>query len=124
MRINKANESKQIMTSNDKHNISFKLGTITPQQISRSFTVLRQDTGSTASKIIKHRRQQSDSRTRNASKQKISMFNDVENEANNQSKNFSMYNLRQLLATNIKSNKENRSLSKGTQPRMKKSHKK
>lgn len=112
------------MSSNDKHNISFKLGAVTPQQISRSFTVLRQDTGSTGSKIIKHRRQQSDSRTRNMTKQKINMMSDIDNDGNGPGKNFSMYNLRQLLITNIKTNKENRPLSKTAQSRAKKSHRK
>jgi len=37
-----------------------KLCSITPQEISKSFTILRQDTGSTGTKIIRHTRQHSD----------------------------------------------------------------
>mmetsp|Transcript_8188 Transcript_8188/g.7787 ORF Transcript_8188/g.7787 Transcript_8188/m.7787 type:complete len:162 (+) Transcript_8188:751-1236(+) len=39
----------------------------TTQEMTRSFTVLRQDTGSTGSKIIRHKRQHSDSSGRNVS---------------------------------------------------------
>lgn len=38
-----------------------KKGSCTPQEVSRSFTVLQQDTGSTGSRMIQHRRQHSDS---------------------------------------------------------------
>lgn len=76
-KIHKAQE-KQIVNIDDTKPISsFKLQSVTPQQINRSFTVLRQDTGSTGTRFIKHRRQKSDSRSRNMSKHRGSMLNDT-----------------------------------------------
>jgi len=98
----------------EKTNNHFKLGAITPQEISRSFTVLRHDTGSTGSKFIKHRRQQSDSISRNFGKQSNSIFEEEKLAA--QGHNFSMHNLRQLLASTIKTNrKDSKILSKKNQ---------
>jgi hypothetical protein len=62
----------------------FKLGVSTPQELSRSFTILRQDTGSTGSKVISHTRQHSDSYVRNQS----------------------MHNLKKLLSNTLQINKK------------------
>lgn len=58
-RIQEAQEKRNLFNKPDDN---FKLKVETPNECSRSFTVLRQDTGSTGPKIIKHRRQHSDNR--------------------------------------------------------------
>lgn len=73
-------QNKRNLSINDQIIGNFNGKAETPQQEgSRSFTVLRQDTGSTSSKFVRHQRQHSDSRTRN----------------------FSMQNLKQILANTI-----------------------
>lgn len=72
-------QNKRNLSINDQIVSKFKVKAETPQEGSRSFTVLRQDTGSTSSKFVRHQRQHSDSRTRN----------------------FSMQNLKQILANTI-----------------------
>lgn len=52
-------------------NKKFVLTVDTPHEISRSFNVLRQDTGSTVTKIIEHRRQLSDTLNRKGSLQSL-----------------------------------------------------
>lgn len=51
------------------------------------------------------------------------MLNEVEPEVN-PNHNFSMYNLRQLLTTGMKANKETRIMAKSAQSKTKKSHRK
>lgn len=77
-----AAQEKRLIGTDD--NNKFKLGVSTPQELSRSFTILRQDTGSTGSKVISHSRQHSDSHVRNQS----------------------MHNLKKLLSNTLQINKK------------------
>jgi len=60
LKVHKYQESREKIYCNNGEQI-LNLNSASPQEISRSFTIVRQDTGSTNSKIIKHRRQYSDS---------------------------------------------------------------
>ena len=64
-------QNKRNLTINDQIISKFKVKAGTPQEGSRSFAVLRHDTGSTSSKFVRHQRQHSDSRTRNLSMQNL-----------------------------------------------------
>lgn len=81
---------------------SFKLGTETPQEISRSFTILRQDTGSTGSnKIISHRRQHSDTTL-----PRRSSLQNLKQVLSNQSKVQKIYNNPQTIKISKKSHRK------------------
>ena len=55
---------RKLFFENKVHN-NFRLGIITPQEGSKSFSVLQQDTGSTDSKIIEPRNKKNESHSRN-----------------------------------------------------------
>lgn len=66
------NSRRNLEIDKDKDiNKKFILTVDTPHEVSKSFNVLRQDTGSTVTKIIEHRRQLSDTLNRKGSLQSL-----------------------------------------------------